>query len=105
MSGTSSLKKERSLALNYELKWNQPRDAREGALNAYNVLTEGFQQASRNLTLVHGESTALSLIRKLPANAFILPILTTQATSNILTGVRNQMEPQARKEDQNKWKS
>lgn len=41
MSGTSTLKKERSLALNYELRWNQPRDAREGALNAYNVLTEG----------------------------------------------------------------
>lgn len=133
MSGTSTLRKERSLASNYEFRWNQPRDAREGALNAYNVLTEGeltshtndyrtftlesvymlisysyfkgFQQASRNLTLVHGESnTALSLIRKLPANAFILPILTTQATSNIITGVRNHLQPQARKEDQDKWK-
>lgn len=41
ISGTSSLKKERALASYYEFKWNQPRDAREGALNAYNVLTEG----------------------------------------------------------------
>lgn len=41
MSGTSSLRKERALASNYEFRWNQPRDAREGALNAYNVLTEG----------------------------------------------------------------
>ena len=55
--------------------------------------------------MVHGESnTALSLIRKLPANAFILPILTTQATSNIITGVRNQTAPALRKEDQDKWK-
>lgn len=104
MSGTGSLRKERALSSNYEFRWNQPRDTREGALNAYNVLTEGFQQASRNLTL-HGESNgALSLIRKLPANAFILPILTTQATSNIITGVRNHLQPQARQEDQMKYK-
>lgn len=41
MSGTSTLRKERALASYYEFRWNQPRDAREGALNAYNVLTEG----------------------------------------------------------------
>ncbi|KAK4337367.1 hypothetical protein RND71_043324 [Anisodus tanguticus] len=106
ISGTNPLRRERMLAISYEYKWNQPRDAREGALNAYNVITEGFQQASRNLSMVHGDSNStLSLIRKLPANAFILPILTTQATSNMLIGVRNQMTPQARKEDQDKWKS
>lgn len=54
MSGTSTLRKERALASNYEFRWNQPRDAREGALNAYNVLTEGrsfesFSQMDRDL--------------------------------------------------------
>ena len=55
--------------------------------------------------MAHNETNpTLSLIRKIPANAFILPILTTQATSNMLIGVRNQMTPQARKEEENKWK-
>lgn len=53
-----------------------------------------------------GLSGALGgVIRQVPS-ALIKPvILATNATSNVLEGVKNQVDPDRRQEDEDKWKS
>lgn len=43
-------------------------------------------------------------IRLVPPTVLSPVIIATEATSNVLGGMRNQLQPDARKEDEEKWK-
>ncbi|XP_064484407.1 autophagy-related protein 2 homolog A-like isoform X3 [Ornithodoros turicata] len=98
---------------NYRVYPNtQPVDIREGVTNAYHVVTEGLGATAR--TLVHaasqehrqkGMSGAVGgVLRQLPPTMVRPIILATEATSNVLGGVRNQLVPDARREAVEKWR-
>ena len=91
----------------------QPNDIREGLTNAYYVLYEGFNDTAANLIneISHGaEYKGLpgaigGALRQLPSTA-LAPILhTTEATCNILSGIRNQLKPDEKRDDDQKWKT
>lgn len=90
----------------------QPVDIREGVANAYHVVAEGLGATAR--TLVHaasqehrqkGMSGAVGgVLRQIPPTMVRPIILATEATSNVLGGVRNQLVPDARREAVEKWR-
>lgn len=92
------------------LSLNQPRDFKEGVTNAAMLLKEGLNGNIRNLS-AHGYrsgsmSDAIgSVLRQVPSTLLSPIIQASQATSNVLVGMRNQLTPEARKEDQDKWKN
>ena len=45
------------------------------------------------------------ILRQVPPNLVRPVILATAATSNVLEGVKNQVAPEARKEEEDKWKN
>lgn len=45
------------------------------------------------------------IIRQFPSTVIKPLIFTTEATSNVLGGMRNQLHPEQRKEDEEKWKT
>ena len=89
---------------------SQPRDFREGITVAYTVMREGFHNTVRdvaNAGMVSDDySTVLGeVVRQLPST-LVRPIITmSQATSSMLVGMRNQLTPEARKDDHEKWKN
>jgi len=44
------------------------------------------------------------VIRQIPPTVISPLIIASEATSNVLGGMRNQIKPDARKEDEDKWK-
>lgn len=73
-------------------------------------MREGLNQTYRNVASAgmqaEGYSEAVGgLIRQIPSNIFQPIIKVSEATSNVLVGMRNQLTPEARKDDQDKWKS
>ncbi|RNA22130.1 autophagy-related 2 -like protein, partial [Brachionus plicatilis] len=91
----------------------QPNDIREGLANAYYVLYEGFSDtAAQFMTEVsHGcENKGLpgaigGALRQLPPTALAPIVLTAEATCNILSGIRKQLKPDEKKDDDQKWKA
>ncbi|XP_022099406.1 autophagy-related protein 2 homolog B-like isoform X2 [Acanthaster planci] len=91
----------------------QPADFREGMANAFNVVREGLEdaalamvQAAREEHQHKGVSGAVGgILRQIPPTVIKPLILASEATSSVLGGVRNQMRPDARKEDSEKWRS
>lgn len=95
---------------NSQLANQQPRDLREGMTTAYAVmkdgLTDGFKENFRQVTQAEDVTGAIgAVVRELPSGIFLPFIHLTQASSNVLVGIRNQIAPDARKEDQDKYKS
>ncbi|KAL1435283.1 hypothetical protein MTO96_011200 [Rhipicephalus appendiculatus] len=68
---------------------NLPVDIRDGVNNAYQVVAEGLGDTARTL---------------LPPTMAAGIIVATEATSTVLGGVRNQIQPDARREDIQKWR-
>ncbi|UXI14823.1 hypothetical protein NH340_JMT00766 [Sarcoptes scabiei] len=89
----------------------QPRDIREGFTTAYAVLREGFSNTVRgmmnNSNLRSNDRVAVisQVVRHIPSTIFDPLIHLTQATSSVLVGMRNQLTPEARKDDQEKYKN
>nr|AWV66646.1 autophagy-related protein 2 [Brachionus rotundiformis] len=91
----------------------QPNDIREGLANAYYVLYEGFSDTAANFMseISHGaEHKGLpgaigSALRQLPPTAIAPIVLTAEASCNILSGIRKQLKPDEKKEDDQKWKT
>ncbi|XP_071962999.1 autophagy-related protein 2 homolog A-like isoform X2 [Antedon mediterranea] len=91
----------------------QPADLREGVTNAMNVVRQGLENTASTLVQVakeehshKGVSGAVGgVLRQVPPTMIKPLILATEATSNVLGGMRNQMQPDARKEDAEKWKT
>ena len=90
-----------------------PNDIREGFTNAYYVMYEGFNDAVDNLIQEisqgsehKGISGAIGgALRQLPSTALAVPLLGADATCNILSGIRNQLKPDEKRDDDQKWKT
>ena len=87
----------------------QPRDLREGVSQAYTAVSHQIPLHFRQVTtagLQADNRTAAigAVVRELPSGIF-LPLGTLAgAASSLVTGARNQLLPDARKEDQDKYK-
>uniref|UniRef100_A0A1Q3FUU4 Autophagy-related protein 2 n=2 Tax=Culex tarsalis TaxID=7177 RepID=A0A1Q3FUU4_CULTA len=89
-----------------------PQDIREGMTNAIQIVREGISETAHNLV----ELTALehdqkgytgavgAVMRQIPPIVVQPIVLATQATSNVLGGVKNQLVPDARAEAREKYK-
>lgn len=89
---------------------SQPRDFREGVAVAYTVMREGFHDTAHNLTSASYASSDMSarigeVLRQIPSTIVRPLIHVSQATSSVLVGTRNQLTPEARKDDHDKWKN
>ncbi|XP_065094861.1 autophagy-related protein 2 homolog A-like [Ochlerotatus camptorhynchus] len=89
-----------------------PQDIREGMTNAIQIVRDGISETAHNLV----ELTALehdqkgytgavgAVMRQIPPMVMQPIVLATQATSNVLGGVKNQLVPDARAEAREKYK-
>ncbi|XP_025070707.1 autophagy-related protein 2 homolog A [Alligator sinensis] len=77
-----------------------PADLREGVAKAYDAFREGVLDTAQTICDVagrgHAEEGPPPVVRPL--------IVATEATSNLLGGMRNQIRPDARKEEALKWR-
>lgn len=83
-----------------------PRDLREGLTQGLDALKQGFDRIRVNVQ--HPPASTSGKVaygfRVLPSGIFLPLISFAHATSNVLVGTRNQLVPDARKDDQNKYK-
>uniref|UniRef100_A0A0X3NUN8 Autophagy-related protein 2 n=1 Tax=Schistocephalus solidus TaxID=70667 RepID=A0A0X3NUN8_SCHSO len=100
-----------------QVRLRQPADLREGLNNAVhavvrgvNLITSDFRGVMQgpigtSVPLNKGSVGALGdMLRQIPP-AMVTPLVTgCEATANILGGLRNQMRPEAKLEDEEKWK-
>lgn len=90
----------------------QPADIREGVSNAVAVVKEGFSGTAANIAKVAIEEHELKgmtgavggILRQIPPTILQPVIIATEATSNVLGGMRNQLRPDRKQEDEDKWK-
>uniref|UniRef100_A0A669AVB1 Autophagy related 2B n=1 Tax=Oreochromis niloticus TaxID=8128 RepID=A0A669AVB1_ORENI len=90
---------------------HQPVDLREGVAKAYTVVKEGITDTALTIydtaTREHeqrGMTGAVGgVLRQLPPAVVKPLIMATEATSNVLGGMRNQIHPDARQEESQKW--
>ncbi|KAJ8390814.1 hypothetical protein AAFF_G00099460 [Aldrovandia affinis] len=91
---------------------HQPVDLREGVAKAYSVVKEGIADTALTIydtaTREHeqrGVTGAVGgVLRQLPPAVVKPLIVATEATSNVLGGMRNQIHPDARQEEAQKWR-
>lgn len=88
----------------------QPRDLREGMAAAYAVMREGLHDTVRGVANAGMGAEDMSaaigeVVRQIPSTLVRPLIHASQATSNVLVGMRNQLTPEARKDDHEKWKN
>lgn len=90
----------------------QPNDIREGLTNAYYVMYEGLNDTASNFMQEINQGAEHKglpgaiggALRQLPSAALAPIVLATDATCNILSGIRNQLKPDEKKDDDQKWK-
>jgi hypothetical protein len=90
----------------------QPNDIREGLTNAYYVMYEGLNDTASNFIQEINQGAEHKglpgaiggALRQLPSAALAPIVLATDATCNILSGIRNQLKPDEKKDDDQKWK-
>ncbi|XP_015509682.1 autophagy-related protein 2 homolog B [Neodiprion lecontei] len=93
-------------------RYNQPLDIREGMANAYTLVKEGLGETANQLVRVASEeheqkgvSGAVGgVLRQIPPTVVKPIILASEATSNVLGGMRSQLVPDARREAAQKWR-
>lgn len=93
-------------------RYSQPQDIREGMANAYLLVKEGLGETANQLVRVASEeheqkgvSGAVGgVLRQIPPTVVKPIILATEATSNVLGGMRSQLVPDARREAAQKWR-
>nr|XP_020020532.1 autophagy-related protein 2 homolog A isoform X3 [Castor canadensis] len=91
----------------------QPADLREGVAKAYDTVREGILDTAQTICDVASrghEQKGLTgavggVIRQLPPTVVKPIIVATEATSNVLGGMRNQILPDAHKDHALKWRS
>ncbi|XP_035768737.1 autophagy-related protein 2 homolog A [Neolamprologus brichardi] len=91
----------------------QPADLREGVAKAYDTVREGVIDTAQQLCDVASrghEQKGLpgavgGVLRQIPPTVVRPLIVASEATSNLLGGMRNQIKPDARKEDFLKWRT
>ncbi|XP_011303463.1 autophagy-related protein 2 homolog B [Fopius arisanus] len=93
-------------------RYSQPLDIREGMANAYMLVKEGLGETANQLVQVASEehqqkgvSGAVGgVLRQIPPTVVKPIILATEATSNVLGGMKSQLVPDARHEAAQKWR-
>ncbi|XP_037956483.1 autophagy-related protein 2 homolog B isoform X2 [Teleopsis dalmanni] len=91
----------------------RPKDIREGVTNAYLIVKEGINDSATILieTAVaehdqKGYTGAVgAVMRQIPQLVVCPAVLATQATTNILGGVKSSLVPEAKLEAREKWKN
>ncbi|XP_053576099.1 autophagy-related protein 2 homolog A isoform X2 [Bombina bombina] len=91
----------------------QPADLREGVAKAYDTVREGVIDTAQTIREVASrghEQKGLTgavggVLRQIPPTVVKPFIVATEATSNLLGGMRNQIRPDAHKEDSQKWRA
>ncbi|XP_051502720.1 autophagy-related protein 2 homolog B-like isoform X2 [Myxocyprinus asiaticus] len=91
---------------------HQPVDLREGVAKAYSVVKEGitdtaliiYDTATREHEQRGMTGAVGGVLRQLPPTVVKPLIVATEATSNVLGGMRNQIHPDARQEESQKWR-
>lgn len=94
-------------------RYNQPADIREGMANAYMLVKEGIGETAQTIVRVASEeheqkgmSGAVGgVLRQIPPTVVKPIILATEATSNVLGGMKSQLVPDAKREAIEKWRS
>ncbi|XP_023559729.1 autophagy-related protein 2 homolog A isoform X3 [Octodon degus] len=94
-------------------KGQQPADLREGVAKAYDTVREGILDTAQTICDVASrghEQKGLTgavggVIRQLPPTVVKPLIVASEATSNLLGGMRNQILPDAHKDHALKWRS
>ena len=79
---------------------------------SWNFLSQGIHGTASNLVNVavneheqKGMTGAVGgVLRQIPPTVIQPVIIATEATSNVLGGMRNQLRPDRRREDEDKWK-
>ena len=90
----------------------QPSDVREGFNNACSLLQHGFTDTAYSIARVaqkeherKGLTGAVGgVIRHMPVTLVRPLAFTSEAAAHLISGIRNQIEPDARKEDEDKWR-
>ena len=88
---------------------SQPRDFREGVSVAYSGLKQGvhetiYEYKSAGSRADGFQGTFGVVVRQIPSTVIMPVIQISAAVENVLTGVRNQLAPEARLEDEKKFK-
>lgn len=91
---------------------HRPKDIREGVVNAYQILKEGINDSANNLietAAAEHDQKGLTgavgaVMRQVPQLVVCPAVLATQATTNILGGVKSSLVPEAKLEAKEKWK-
>ncbi|XP_059329597.1 autophagy-related protein 2 homolog B isoform X2 [Ammospiza nelsoni] len=90
----------------------QPVDLREGVAKAYSVVKEGITDTAQTIYETaarehenRGVTGAVGgVLRQIPPTVVKPFIVATEATSNVLGGMRNQIRPDVRQEESQKWR-
>lgn len=94
-------------------RYHQPQDIREGMTNAFMLVKEGIGETAGTIVQVaahekeqKGYSGAVGgVLRQIPPTILKPIIIASEATSNVLGGMRSQLVPDARVEANQKWRS
>ncbi|XP_037072361.1 autophagy-related protein 2 homolog B-like [Pollicipes pollicipes] len=113
MSPGPSVRQKRKQKRSRRRTSNLPQDLREGVTNAYELVKEGLGETAQTLARVAAEehdqkgvSGAVGgVLRQIPPTVVKPILLVSEATSNVLGGMRNQLAPDARREAIDKWKA
>uniref|UniRef100_A0A8D2KT20 Autophagy related 2B n=1 Tax=Varanus komodoensis TaxID=61221 RepID=A0A8D2KT20_VARKO len=91
---------------------HQPVDLREGVAKAYSVVKEGIADTAHTIYETaarehenRGVTGAVGgVLRQIPPTVVKPLIVATEATANVLGGMRNQIRPDVRQEESQKWR-
>ncbi|XP_013118571.2 autophagy-related protein 2 homolog B [Stomoxys calcitrans] len=91
---------------------HRPKDIREGVVNAYQIVKDGINDSANNLietAVAEHDQKGLTgavgaVMRQVPQLVVCPAVLATQATTNILGGVKSSLVPDSKIEAKKKWK-
>ncbi|XP_063804513.1 autophagy-related protein 2 homolog B isoform X1 [Pseudophryne corroboree] len=110
--GTSPMELRRAKRFSHHRLVHQPFDLREGVAKAYTVVKEGITDTAQTIYETaarehenRGVTGAVGgVLRQIPPAVVKPLIVATEATSNVLGGMRNQIRPDVREEESQKWR-
>uniref|UniRef100_T1JN27 Autophagy-related protein 2 n=1 Tax=Strigamia maritima TaxID=126957 RepID=T1JN27_STRMM len=112
VSSGPSVKKTRAIQNYHPKKPSQPADIREGIASACQIVKDGFSETANVLYAVTSEEhrhkgipgAVGGVLRQIPPTVVKPFIITAEATSNVLGGMRHQLQPDVRREAAEKWR-
>ncbi|KAM9294636.1 LOW QUALITY PROTEIN: autophagy-related protein 2 homolog B [Gastrophryne carolinensis] len=110
--GPSPIELKRAKRFSHHRLAHQPVDLREGVAKAYTVVKEGITDTAQTIYETaarehenRGVTGAVGgVLRQIPPAVVKPLIVATEATSNVLGGMRNQIRPDVREEESQKWR-